>query len=284
MRKVLVLAVVLIVVGLLSRQSWLGEPERLISPGTGPAAGSATHPGTTVESQRAPAPASPAAHRVSAGAHKTPPSELPAGPVRNYLPGLLASAAGPQPSAAAAFKAFQALNACRFRHSHPTQKRPDDSKPGAQDCEGITETDWKDAPRLLELAAELGNEHAQIAYATKDALDGTRIEDLFPTTEDLVAFRSNATRYLVDATEAGNVDAMWFLSEAFRNGDLGRKDLALAYTYKTAISRTGAYPAQFMANDLSAFAGELTPEQVRIAEEGADKLLARCCREAASGK
>jgi hypothetical protein len=152
------------------------------------------------------------------------------------------------------------------------------SKPSLQDCEGVTEKDWADAPRLLKLAADLGNERAQIAYARKEPLDGKQLEDFFQNPEELVAFKNNANRYLLAASEAGNVDAMWFLSESLKTGDLMQKDLVAAYQYKYALSRTGAYPAQYINGDLSALEAQLTPEQVKTAQENADKFLKRCCK------
>jgi hypothetical protein len=237
--------------------------------------GSAVRPGpastSREESVATPATSGSRAKR----AHLTPPAELPSGPVRDYLPGLLQRASGPNPSAEAAMAAFLALNACRFLQAHPAP--PSDLRPNLQDCAGITEKEWADAPRLLKLAADLGNERAQLAYARKQPLDEKKLEDFLQNPEELVEFRNNANRYLLAASEAGNLDAMWFLSESLRTGDLMAQNLAAAYQYKYAISRAGGYPHTINA-ELANLESQLTPAQVATARENADRFLARCCR------
>jgi TPR repeat protein len=195
------------------------------------------------------------------------------------LPGLLQKASGLYPSADAALAAFYALNACKFRHSlGPQPNNPaDQTKPSQDDCLGITEKDWADAPRLLKVAADLGNENAQIAYARKEPLDGKTLEDFVQNPEDLVDFKNNANRYLVSASEAGNVDAMWFLSESLRTGDLMEKNLSVAYQYKYAISLSGGYSSS-INGELTQLESQLTPEEVRTSQGNAVKFLARCCQ------
>jgi hypothetical protein len=210
-------------------------------------------------------------------AHTTPPAELPGGPVREYLPDLLKRASGPNPSADAALAAFYALNACRYILQSPDHADTGLTRPNLQDCAGITEKDWADAARLLKLAADLGNERAQLAYARKEPLSDKKLEDFVQKPEELVEFRNNANRYLLAASEAGNLDAMWFLSESLRTGDLMEANLAAAYQYKYAISRAGGYPHTINA-ELARLESQLTPEQVAAARESADKFLARCCR------
>jgi TPR repeat protein len=194
------------------------------------------------------------------------------------LPGLLQQAAGPKPSAEAAVTAFYALNACKFR---ATRGGPPDAqdlaKPTQQDCAGISSADWDEAPRLLKLAADLGNERAQLAYARKEPLEGKSVDDFLQRPEELAEFKANANRYLVSASEAGNLDAMWFLSEALRTGDLMAKNLAAAYQYKYAIYRAGGYP-QSITTEISNLESQMSPAEVKAAQDNAERFLVRCCK------
>jgi hypothetical protein len=219
-------------------------------------------------------------------AHKTQAVEMPSGDVKTYLPALLQQASGPNPSAEAALKAFHALNACRFRSEHPTPPKDEASdltRPSAKDCAGITAKDWSEAPKLLKLAAELGNESAMLAYAQKAPLDGKELSDFVQRPEELVDFKNNAQRYLLAASEDGNIDAMWLMSEALRKGDLMNQDTAAAYQYKYALSRTGSAYSRNVQVELATIESQLKPAEVLAARESANKFLERCCARLGGG-
>ncbi|HET9653160.1 MAG TPA: hypothetical protein VFP36_13255, partial [Usitatibacter sp.] len=85
-----------------------------------------------------------------------------------------------------------------------------------------------------------------------------------------------AREYLNGLSERGNVDAMWFLGESLRLGDTSPQDLTMAYAYKYAVARTGAYP-HTIDSELAMLESRLGPEEQDRARRFADQLIARCC-------
>lgn len=216
----------------------------------------------------APAPAGPAAR----GAHRTaPPQPLPHTLLRHLLPALLAQANAKPPNGEAAMSAYDILTYCRRLAASPPEQAAD--KP---DCAGITEADWKDAGRLLRLAAETGNERAQLTFAQRLVGLGREPDELARNREELAEAHQKARDYLNSLAERGNVDAMWFLGESLRFGENSEPDLVRAYAYKYAVARAGGYPYTIDA-ELARLEAQLTAQDQNRARQLADQLISRCC-------
>ena len=215
----------------------------------------------------------PATDGIVRIAHKTPPpAPIPPGNGRAYLDKLLLAANGTKPDASAALAAYELLTQCRRRAADPPKELP----PGAADCSGIGEADWRDAARLLKFAAEAGDERAQMTYAQR--LIGLAHEplEIAQSREELVQANDNARRYLQQLSERGNVDAMWFLGESFGSGEFAAADPVMAYAYKWAVGRAGGYPYT-IDSELVRLEGQLGPQDLTRARTIGDQLIARCC-------
>lgn len=206
--------------------------------------------------------------------HKTaPPAVLPPhAPAKAILAGLLQQANAQPPNAEAAMSAYELLTRCR-RLATDAPRGPD---PNAPDCSGISEADWKDAARLLKLAAEMGNERAQLTFAQRLLGVGRDPDELAANREELAASHEKARQYLNTLAERGNVDGMWFLGESMRTGDASEPNLMMAYAYKYAVARAGGYPYT-IDSELARLESQISPADQAKARDFADRLIARCC-------
>ncbi|HET7403470.1 MAG TPA: hypothetical protein VFJ62_16860, partial [Usitatibacter sp.] len=206
-------------------------------------------------------------------AHKTPPpAPIPPGNGRAYLDKLLLAANGAKPDASAAMAAYELLTQCRRLAADPPKELP----PGAPDCSGIGEADWREAARLLKFAAEMGDERAQMTYAQRMIGLAHEPTEIAQSREELMQANDNARRYLQQLSERGNVDAMWFLGESFASGEVTAADPVMAYAYKWAVGRAGGYPYT-IDSELVHLEGQLSPQDLTRARTLGDQLIARCC-------
>lgn len=206
-------------------------------------------------------------------AHKTPPAQpLPRAPMRSVVAGLLQQANAKPPNAEAAISAYEILTQCRRLAQNPPGA-PDAQVP---DCSGLTEADWHDAARLLKLAAELGNERAQLTYAQRMIGLGRDPSELASNREELSEANQKARDYLNVLAERGNVDGMWFLGESLRHGETSEQNLTMAYAYKYAVARAGGYPYT-IDSELARLESQLSAQDQARARDFADRLIARCC-------
>lgn len=206
--------------------------------------------------------------------HKTapPPVLAPRAPAKALLTSWLQQANAQPPNAEAAMSAYELLTRCKRLAADPP-RQPD---PGAPDCSGISEADWKDSARLLKLAAELGNERAQLTFAQRLVGVGRDPDELAANREELVASQEKARQYLNALAERGNVDGMWFLGESMRTGEASEPNPMMAYAYKYAVARAGGYPYT-IDSELTRLESQLSPADQAKARDFADRLIARCC-------
>ena len=206
--------------------------------------------------------------------HKTAPAAAlpPHAPARAMLTGLLQQANAQPPNAEAAISAYELLTRCRRLAANP----PAEPDPNSPDCTGIGEADWKDAARLLKLAAELGNERAQLTYAQRLVGVGREPDELAGNREDLVAVHEKARQYLNVLAERGNVDGMWFLGESLRSGEISEPNLTLAYAYKYAVALAGGYPYT-IDSELTRLESQLPAAEQAKGRDFATQLISRCC-------
>ena len=206
--------------------------------------------------------------------HKTaPPTELPPhAPAKSLVAAWLQQANAQPPNAEAAMNAYELLTRCRRLAADPP-KEPD---PNAPDCSGLSEADWKDSARLLKLAAELGNERAQLTFAQRLVGLGREPDEIAANRDELLASQEKARQYLNTLAERGNVDGMWFLGESMRTGEASEPNLMMAYAYKYAVARVGGYPYTIDA-ELSRLESQISPADQAKARDYADRLIERCC-------
>lgn len=206
--------------------------------------------------------------------HKTaPPAPLaPGAPVRSMLAALLQQAQGQPPNADAAIAAYELLTRCRRMAENPP-KEPD---PNAPDCTGIGEADWKNASSLLKLAAEMGNERAQLTFAQRLIGLGRDPGEIAATHDEITAAQEKARQYLNGLAERGNLDGMYFLSESLRHGEISEPNPTLAYGYKYAVALAGGYPYSIDA-ELTRLESHLSPSEQTKGRDFARQLIARCC-------
>ena len=206
--------------------------------------------------------------------HKTAPPVLipPHAPAKAMLTGLLQQANAQPPNAEAAMSAYELLTRCRRLATNPPVQ-PDANAP---DCSGISEADWKDAAHLLKLAAELGNERAQLTFAQRLVGVGRDPDELAGNREELIASQEKARQYLNTLAERGNVDGMWFLGESMRTGETSEPNLMMAYAYKYAVARAGGYPYT-IDSELTRLESQISPADQAKARDFADRLIQRCC-------
>jgi TPR repeat protein len=202
-----------------------------------------------------------------------PPAIAPNAPAKAMLAGLLEKARAHPPDAEAAMSAYELLTRCRRIAENPP-KEPD---PTAPDCRGLSEADWKDAANLLKMAAELGNERAQLTFAQR-LMGGLAREpfEIATDRDERTAAHERARQYLSTLAERGNVDGMWILSESLRLGEISPPDLTMAYAYKYAVARAGGYPYT-IDNELSRLESQLSPAEQQKGRDFADRLIQRCC-------
>jgi hypothetical protein len=277
------LAVALLALLVIAVIAWIAGPWSLETAANVGGESPGREPPPSTEPAPAPPPATPgkisapgnapATEGVVRIAHKTPPpATIPPGNGRAYLDKLLLAANGPKPDASAAMAAYELLTQCRRIAADP----PKDPPPGAPDCSGIGEADWKDAARLLKFAAEMGDERAQMTYAQRMIGLAHEPAEIAQTREQLAQANDNARRYLQQLSERGNVDAMWFLGESFASGEVTTADPVMAYAYKWAVGRAGGYPYT-IDSELVRLEGQLGPQELSRARALGDQLIARCC-------
>ena len=248
-------------------------------------------PGTTAEGMAPTGPSTAASPPVAWRPHKSQSQPLPPGPVREYLPALLAAANAQGATGEENWRAFQALNACRaqdkFAELKAAQQRQaavghgdksvhanDDST--GPDCRGVSEKDMSDSTRYLKRAAEAGDDRAVYQYASGVPLAYMNQADLIKHPETVLEWRADSMRYLTSAIESGSTDALLALSRAYEQGTLGEQNPVLAYQFALAWRQiefsadnagVDAYPNKLAAT--------LTPDEIARAQLGAQALVTR---------
>jgi hypothetical protein len=278
-------AVALVALLVIAVVAWIAGPWSLETAANVGGEAPGREPPTPREPVPATPPTSPAPGKTSAPAnapatdgivriaHKTPPpAPIPPGNGRAYLDKLLLAANGAKPDAGAAMAAYELLTQCRRLAADPPKELP----PGAPDCSGIGEADWRGAARLLKFAAESGDERAQMTYAQRMIGLAHEPTEIAQSRDELVQANDNARRYLQQLSERGNVDAMWFMGESFASGEITAPDPVMAYAYKWAVGRAGGYPYT-IDSELVRLEGQLGPQDLTRARTIGDQLIARCC-------
>jgi hypothetical protein len=217
---------------------------------------------------------------------------LPPGPVREYLPGLLEAANAKGATPDDNFRAYQALNTCRAQQKMEEAKVSQQSRAAASgtddkpvqarvasnepDCRGVEPKDLADTMRYLKRAAEGGDDRAAYHYASGIPVADLDQADLIKHPEAVLEWRTNSIRYLSNAIENGNTDALFALARAYQEGTLGEQNPALAYQYALAW-RQLQYPPDnpIVDNYPNRLAKNLTPEQIAQAQLAAQALVTR---------
>lgn len=238
-----------------------------------------------------PSPSSAASPPVAWRPHKTPYQPLPPGPVREYLPGLLAAANARGATGEENWRVFEVLNACRALNKFAERKAAQQNQTGAgkadnpvhasdhstgPDCRGVSAQDISDSMRYLKRAAEGGDDRAVYQYASGLPLAYMDQADLIKHPEAVLEWRADSMRYLASAIESGSTDALLAVSRAYEQGTLGEQDPVLAYQYALAW-RQIAFSADNAGADVypNKLAANLTPDEISRAQLGAQALVAR---------
>ena len=223
--------------------------------------------------------------------HKAPYQPLPPGPVREYLPQLLAAANASGATGEENWTVFQALNACRMQSKlaelkaaqqnqaaegkadKPVHASDDSTGP---DCRGVSTQDMSDSMRYLKRAAEAGDDRAVYQYASGLPLAYMDQADLIKHPEAVLEWRADSLRYLTGAIESGSTDALVAVSRAYEQGTLGEQNPVLAYQYALAW-RQIAFSADSAGADAypNKLAANLTPDEISRAQLGAQALVTR---------
>ena len=272
---------------------WSDRGVRMVDADASPSPSAVQSARTARRDSTAPA-ISPNAAPIAGGVRKIPsdPQLLPPGPVRDYLPGLLAQANAPNASAEASFKAFMALNSCYFQAARARARGPRQSEgekpvpatptPSEPDCRGVKPEDWADPLRYLKRAAEIGDgspasDHAIYVYGSGLPLLYLSREDLIAHPEAVLEWRQDASRMLLGAAASGSLDAMFGLSSAYETGRFGETSPLLAYEY-AFTEREIAGHSVILDGTVDRLAANLTPDQIGSAQQAAQGFIARCCK------
>ena len=202
-------------------------------------------------------------------AHRSQPVILPDQPVSTYLE--ILTQAAKRGDAEAAYRISIALDRCAMYKGNPPH--PSFAKELAK-CQDLTEEQISQGLHWLQIAAENGNEAAQVRYAQSlGRLFPSRTE-LVRDPERLIQFKNDALRYLQSASLNGNVDAMVALAQNHKDGLIVPHDLEAVYAYLDVADRTHLLEPipslQYLRN-------ELTAEQLARATQLGNQIYQQCC-------
>jgi hypothetical protein len=218
----------------------------------------------------APARASTTTPRRTAGNVAVPP---PGTPVKQLLAEL--KSAAEQGDAAAGCRLGAELAACRDARRHKEMV----GTAQAAACEGVSDTEIKDAWRYLWNAAEQGSVAAMSKFARDPALSLT---DLAVSAEGWDLYRHNAPRLLWQAIQGGDVMALYQSSFSTASGmTAGGTGVIERDPYNALVYGYAALPLldprrqAAVTRRNESLASELLPDKVLQAAREGDQLRAR---------
>jgi hypothetical protein len=207
---------------------------------------------------------------------------LPKGLVVNYIFDLIAKAESKTaPDAQAALMAFLAISSCGTFPYPPSGFQPSvaNMKTVSKDCDGLPPELELRANSLLKRSAEMGNIHAQVAYAnTRYAIYHLDQAGLVAQAEEVVEFKRDAMRFLASAASSGSLAALQSLSYGYEDGFITAKDPLLAYAYQYAFVESAGNPNFY--KELTRLATPLTAAQISQAQAVGRQILSSCCSSA----
>lgn len=142
-------------------------------------------------------------------------------------------------------------------------------------CGSLSSDALGDYGKWIELAAQQGNRHAQLAYAAifgqlldsqQHAMDTAWIE----------RYKTNTLQFLTAAASDGSVDALSQLADVYKNGLIAPADPVRAYAYEYAVSQSGLVGTASQLLDL--WAKNMTPAQIEQARQLGNSIYQQCCR------
>lgn len=143
------------------------------------------------------------------------------------------------------------------------------------ECEGLLTSDDFAGKSWLKTAAEQGSVEAMLMYSTNPdhVLGDVRDYSLKP---DLVQkWKDDSMVYLTRASSVGSTDALYTLSDVYRNGIIAPHSAVDAYAYRMAADKaTGTSTDRRIQTSLTK---GMTPIQIREAERRSQQILHSCC-------
>lgn len=149
-----------------------------------------------------------------------------------------------------------------------------------EECDGLTDPDYKNRGNWLRAAADSGDEYAQLLYASHAEAVVGDAGDMMRDPERVIEYKRKAIAYLTTLAGKGNAKAWRRLSTVYDSGLLAPKDPVRAYAYFTADLMAGqrkgepvssSYPLQ------EALARNLSPQQRQEANRLAKEIFESCC-------
>lgn len=102
-------------------------------------------------------------------------------------------------------------------------------------CAGITEAQLAERHRWLEMAAAAGDANAALMYALDGPLQDST--DMLRDPQGLLAYKQKATRFLMDAAQRCNIEAMAFVASGYENGVWFPQDAELGAAFNLVAWR-----------------------------------------------
>ena len=104
-------------------------------------------------------------------------------------------------------------------------------------CAGITEAQLAQRHRWLEMAAAAGDANAALMYA----LDGSPLlndsDEMFRDPQGLLTYKQKATRFVMDAAQRCNIEAMSFVGNGYESGLWFPRDAELGAAFNLVAWR-----------------------------------------------
>ncbi|GAB3045677.1 sel1 repeat family protein [Stenotrophomonas tumulicola] len=156
----------------------------------------------------------------------------------------------------------------------PTSNATED-KENLLECEGLLTSEEFQEKNWLTNAAEQGSLEAMLMYSINPdhVLGDIREYSLKP--ELVQKWKDDSITYLNRASSAGSTDALYSLSDVYKNGIIAPPNPVEAYAYRLAAHKaTGTPIDQRIQSNLTK---RLTPHQIQESEGRSEKILTSCC-------
>ena len=208
-----------------------------------------------VEATAASAGSNAPTHARAAPARPAAPFNAPAGTLKENLATLQQQAT--QGDNGAAYFLATRLLACRS--NNPVLGLGDADHPMSAelqaDCRGLSAEELNAFRHWLEMAADRGDEVAQLNYLDLVGNSFT-VQESLRDVKETRDYHQHAMRYLDRAAQSGHIEALGELAGVYAEGVVAERDFEKAYAYELAYQRAKGQATSPLADQLAAKLGE----------------------------
>jgi TPR repeat protein len=143
------------------------------------------------------------------------------------------------------------------------------------ECKGITPEEMAESEQFLKIAAEAGILEAELSYLNFASARFEKATDIAKNLKEFEQFKSDSMRYLSSAAEAGNIEGLLAMSDAYKNGMLTEKNDIKAFAYLYAVNKSGL--TNSANSSLTRLSANMSQKEVEQATNLGNSLYKQCC-------